>query len=145
MRENLMPGNILMRPLEFIAWLPGIVLFTHLMPAMAATTADSASSASAEALQIIRDCSFDAPPKILDGVSASRVEMEAMASAVRAYVDGMQASLACLDAALEEVGPADRQIITYLYNNGVDQLNFVAGEYNEQVRINKRFEGFDIP
>ena len=83
-------------------------------------------------------CAYADPPILLNGSTAKHSEMRQLTDAVTSYMQAMQASLRCLtvkeqdlDDRLSEV---QRTTISTLYNNGVDQMNFVAKEYNKQLR-----------
>ncbi len=83
-------------------------------------------------------CPYADPPILLNGSTAKHREMRQLADAVTSYMQAMQASLGCLavteqdlDDRLSEV---QRTAINTIYNNGVDQMNFVANEYNRQLR-----------
>ena len=100
-------------------------------------------SSAAEGIDIdpatLSACKFSTPPMLIDGNTASKPEMEELSVAVRTYIAEMQASLDCLKAAADAAESREQAIIHQLYNNGVEQLNFVAGEYNEQVRAYDRY------
>jgi hypothetical protein len=59
-------------------------------------------------------------------------------AAVREFVANIQSSLECLTAAEESMGEditEEQQVmLVAIYNKGVDQMNEVAANYNEQVR-----------
>ena len=84
------------------------------------------------------ECAYADPPVLLNGSTAKDSEMRQLTDAVTSYMQAMQASLRCLtvkeqdlDDRLSEV---QRTTISTLYNNGVDQMNFIAKEYNRQLR-----------
>jgi triphosphoribosyl-dephospho-CoA synthetase len=62
-------------------------------------------------------------------------------AAVREFVAGIQSSLECLTAAEESMGEditEEQQVmLVAIYNKGVDEMNAVAANYNEQVRAFK--------
>ena len=86
-------------------------------------------------------CKFPTPPSLADGASATEEEMATTGSAVREFVSAMQASLDCLDKVQIDLGKditAEQEAaLTALYNNGVDQMQALAGAYNEQIRAYK--------
>lgn len=86
-------------------------------------------------------CAFPAPPEVPDGASATEEQMAGAASAVRAYVGETQTALECLgelETALgEEITADQRTSIVDNYNAHVDEMNAVASEYNQQVRVFK--------
>jgi len=89
----------------------------------------------------IDHCKFPEPPVIADGSKASQDEMAASGAAVRDFVGAMQTSLECLDRAEADLGAEITQeqkgTLTTLYNNGVDQMNTFASNYNAQVQLFK--------
>ncbi len=93
--------------------------------------------AQEEALDL-STCAFPDAPNVPDGNTASSAEMGDTGAAVRAFVTEGQDQLKCLEkmqAGLgEEITDTQRLQITDTYNAGVDQLNAVAGAYNEAVR-----------
>lgn len=89
----------------------------------------------------ISHCKFPAPPTVPEGSAATEAEMGEAGAAVREFVAGVQSSLACLTEAEKSMGAEiteeqQAQLVT-IYNNGVDQMNAVAQNYNEQVRAFK--------
>jgi hypothetical protein len=83
----------------------------------------------------LKGCAFVDPPRLVDGALATAAEMQRLTDQIHDYVESMQQSLACLDRLLANpVTRTERQSLEAIYNNGVDQLNFVVGEYNKQVR-----------
>ena len=134
-----------MRNLNSVKPLLVIFMLSCLTGAHAQSQSDSVSAAQAATLKLIESCSFPPPPALLDGSIASNAEMEAMGNEVRAYATTMQASLACLDEADDGVSSEEQKLIDYVYNNGVDQLNFVVTGFNDQLEQRRRFKGFDIP
>jgi hypothetical protein len=89
----------------------------------------------------IEQCSFPEPPVVPDGATATEAEMGQAGAAVREFVSGIQSSLECLGEAEKSMGEEiteeqQAQLVT-VYNNGVDQMNAVANNYNEQVKTFK--------
>jgi hypothetical protein len=86
-------------------------------------------------------CAFATAPELVDGSIASEQEMQATSRAVRAYHDAMQSALACLEQAEQSLGEditdTQRAQVNTLYNQGFDQLQNVATDFNEQVRLFK--------
>jgi hypothetical protein len=122
-------------------------LGTLIISLVSATGAHAEESLSPRerALQLIDACQFAKPPQIAEGMFSNQAEMAEMGNRVRAYAASMQQSLSCLDEAHEAVAPSQRDFLTYIYNNGVDQLNFVVSEYNQQVRQHRQLGGFTNP
>ncbi len=89
-------------------------------------------------------CPFPDEPDIVSGANASEDEMIATGAAVQSYAHDMQEVLACLEGVEAQLGDditaEQAAVITASYNHGVDLLNEVAGNYNEQVRA---FRGED--
>jgi hypothetical protein len=89
----------------------------------------------------ISHCKFPDPPEVPDGADATEAEMGAAGAQVREFVAGIQSSLACLteaESALgDEVTEEQQAQLVAIYNNGVDQMNAVAQNYNEQVQAYK--------
>lgn len=83
-------------------------------------------------------CAFADPPTLLNGPAAEYSEMRQLADAITSYMRAMQASLRCLavrEQNLEDrLSEVQRATISTIYNNGVDQMNFVAKEHNRQIR-----------
>lgn len=111
----------------------------------------STSSSNLEAA--FAKCGFVEPPILLVGVTAMRGEMSQLADAITSYLQSMQASLRCLDATEQDLkdGLSDiqRSTISAIYNNGVDQMDFVAREYNRQLRTfrlsDRTYTPLDVP
>ena len=101
----------------------------------------SVASASWAQTISVSHCKFPEPPPLVDGASATAEDMAATSSAVRAFVQEMQASLACLDDVEADLGETitaeQKSSLTALYNSGVDQMNAIAESYNAQVRAFK--------
>ena len=87
------------------------------------------------------DCDFPQSPSMPDGTSASQEEMASASTAVRDYVSNAQAALECLETAEANLGaeitPEQKSALTAQYNQGVDELNAVAADYNAQVKAFK--------
>lgn len=99
----------------------------------------SAQEASFDTEQL-RACAYPKLPVIVDGSNTNQNAMTDMGKQVRGFIVSVEASLVCLDKASKEASPENAAAINQLYNNGVDQLNFVAKQYNEQVRRYQRYE-----
>lgn len=99
----------------------------------------SAQEVSLDAEQL-RACAYPKMPVIVDGSNTNENAMSEMGKQVREFVVSVEASLVCLDKASEGASPENAAAINQLYNNGVDQLNFVAKQYNDQVRRYQRYE-----
>jgi hypothetical protein len=86
----------------------------------------------------IDHCQFPEAPTVPDGETATEEEMSQAGVNVREYVGAVQSSLECLAAAeqsiKDEITEDQQAELVGLYNTGVDQMNAVADEYNEQVR-----------
>ncbi len=104
-------------------------------------TSIAAAAAAPEMPRGLNKCKFPDPPTLLSGTEASADEMKAAGKSVRSYVNVMQDSLACIDkvqAKLDDKASDEQKaMLTTMYNNGVDQLNSVAGQYNDQVKAFK--------
>ncbi len=94
-----------------------------------------------EMTQKMAKCKYPEPPKVPDGATASEAAMGQAGAQVRDYVAGVQSSLQCLSEVEKSMGDdiTDDQeaTIVAVYNNGVDQMNAIAQEYNKQVRAFK--------
>lgn len=108
-----------------------------MVAAIAALAAGLVQAAELEVSQ----CRFPDAPQIPAGVSATEADMAQAGSDVREFVSAIQSSLECLSTAEESMGEEiteDQQAqLVAIYNNGVDQMNAVAENYNEQVRAFK--------
>lgn len=112
---------------------------------VAAVAVVGGALAQAESAELdIAQCKFPEPPSIPDGSAASESEMGQAGAEVREFVANVQSSLECLAAAEESAGEEiteeQQAQLVAVYNTGVDQMNAVAAEYNEQVRA---FKGED--
>lgn len=89
----------------------------------------------------IEQCSFPQAPAVPDGATATEAEMGQAGAEVREFVAAIQSSLECLGEAEKSLGDEiteeqQAELVT-VYNSGVDQMNAVANEYNEQVKVFK--------
>ncbi|MEH6557920.1 MAG: hypothetical protein V7459_01375 [Oceanicoccus sp.] len=84
-------------------------------------------------------CAYPNLPAIVDGSNTSKEAMSRMGKQVREFVVAVEASLVCLDNAAKKATPENAKVINQLYNNGVDQLNFIAKQYNEQAQRYNRY------
>lgn len=89
----------------------------------------------------LSQCAFPEAPSVPDGSTASEAELGQAGADVRDYVAGVQSSLECLtsleDSLGEEITEEQQAQLVTLYNAGVDEMNSVAENYNEQVRAFK--------
>jgi hypothetical protein len=99
----------------------------------------SAQEASLDTEQLSA-CAYPNLPTIVDGSNTNQEAMSRMGEQVREFVVAVEASLVCLDNAANKATPENAKIINQLYNNGVDQLNFIAKQYNEQVQRYNRYK-----
>ena len=98
-------------------------------------------------------CGFDDPPNVLDGSTANQSDLARLADAITSYMQSMQASLQCLDVTEQDLkdglSESQRSTISTIYNNGIDQMDFVAKEYNRQLRIfrlsDRTYTPLDVP
>ncbi len=102
------------------------------------------SSVSAQEVSLdteqLRACAYPSLPEIVDGSNTNETAMSLMGKQVGEFVVSVEASLVCLDKAANQASPENAKVINQLYNNGVDQLDFVAKNYNEQVRRYNRYQ-----
>ncbi|MCZ6644068.1 MAG: hypothetical protein O7F71_21040 [Gammaproteobacteria bacterium] len=91
--------------------------------------------------EILAACAFVEPPTILEASTLSTNKMRDLNESVREYVAKMQESLGCMNSVEKRLSGAlsdqDRATIDAVYNNGVDQLNFITNEFNKQVSAYK--------
>lgn len=113
---------------------------------MAATVAAAASVAAGSAWAEIEGvdlshCEFPEAPTVPDGNNATEAQMGQAGADVRAFVAEVQTSLKCLaeveESMGEEITEEQQHELVVIYNNGVDQMNAVAQDYNEQVKVYK--------
>ena len=98
-------------------------------------------------------CGFVDPPIVLDGSNANESDMARLADAITSYMQSMRASLQCLDVTEKDLkdglSESQRSTISTIYNNGIDQMDFVAKEYNKQLRIlrlsDRTYTPLDVP
>ncbi len=147
-------------PEEAVRWYrlageQGIVLAQYQLGKLYASTEENSSAIPEATLQpspqmdvaknesepwrnMLAACAFVEPPTILQGISSSADEMSDLTVSVRDYIAAMQESLSCMksvEETLDEtISDERRESIHVVYNNGVDQLNFIADEFNKQVR-----------
>lgn len=100
-----------------------------------------AAAAAAAAELEVGHCRFPDPPAVPEGAQATESEMGQAGVAVREFVSAVQSSLQCLSETERAMGEdiTDEQQAQFIaiYNNGVDQMNSVAENYNAQVRAFK--------
>ena len=81
-------------------------------------------------------CDYPAEVNIPPGDEATIDEMVAAQTSVQDFVAAMDEYLACMDAEIEALGDEaadeDRATMVEQYNSGVDQMEEVAAEWNEQ-------------
>jgi len=89
----------------------------------------------------IEHCKFPEPPVVPEGAEATEAEMGQAGADVREFVANIQSSLECLTEAEQAMGEditeEQQAQLVAVYNNGVDQMNSVAQNYNAQVRAYK--------
>ena len=99
---------------------------------------EEGSISSSDLAAAFSRCAFIDPPTLQDGLTARKSAMAELATAVTSYLQTMQASLSCLTTTEQNLGDrlskVQRATIDTIYNNGVEQMNFVAKERNRQVR-----------
>ena len=99
---------------------------------------EEGSISSSDLAAAFSRCAFIDPPTLQDGLTARQSAMAELATVVTSYLQTMQASLSCLTTTEQDLGDrlskVQRATIDTIYNNGVDQMNFVAKEHNRQVR-----------
>ena len=87
----------------------------------------------------LTECRFTQPPQVIEGISATKNQMDRLGEIVRAYVEDMNRSLACLEvkeAALgAEITAEDKALIDAVYNQGVEQIQVIAQGYNDQAEV----------
>lgn len=100
-----------------------------------------AATANAQVELDLSVCALPAEPEVPDGAVATTTQMRDANVAVREYINSGQSQLECLDqlqtAHADSLTEEQRATITAAYNAGVDQLNAVAGAYNNAVRTYK--------
>ena len=86
-------------------------------------------------------CRFSEPPQVITGIDATPNQMAAMAEVVKAYLQDMNDSLACLDDKEAALGGGislqDKSLIDVVYNQGVEQMQVIGQGYNDQVEVYK--------
>ncbi len=103
---------------------------------IAPATAGEASAQVANSAPELTQCAFVDPPTVIDGSVAESRALRTLDVKIREYVTTMQASLACLDQYQEgQLTELQRLTVDQIYDNGVDQLNFIVDAYNRQVRL----------
>lgn len=87
----------------------------------------------------LTECRFTQPPQVIEGISATKNQMDRLGGIVKAYVEDMNRSLACLEvkeAALgADITAEDKALIDAVYNQGVEQIQVIAQGYNDQVEV----------
>ncbi|MDZ7668233.1 MAG: hypothetical protein U5Q16_02020 [Gammaproteobacteria bacterium] len=115
---------------------------TTLFAALAVPFSALLLAGAAQAAEMdISHCKFPEPPVVPEGAEATETEMGEAGVAVREFVSGIQSSLECLTAVEtslgEEITEEQQAELVAVYNNGVDQMQSVAENYNAQVRAFK--------
>jgi hypothetical protein len=86
----------------------------------------------------VSQCRMPEAPVVPDGQTASEAEMGQAGAEVRDYLAGVQTSLECLaqvQASLgDEITEEQSGLLVALHNAGIDEMEALAGNYNEQVR-----------
>lgn len=94
------------------------------------------------ALPVHGACEYPSGISIPSGATATEAEMQAANQAVRAYMAAVESYLACLDEEEKALGEAvteeQKRVHVRRHNAAVDELNAVAGRYNEQVQLFNR-------
>jgi len=87
----------------------------------------------------LTECRFTQPPQVIEGISATKNQMDRLGEIVRSYVEDMNRSLACLEvkeAALgADITAEDKALIDAVYNQGVEQIQVIAQGYNDQAEV----------
>ncbi len=95
--------------------------------------------ASAWAVPDLAGCRFADPPQVIPGIDATKNEMANMGATVRAYLQDMNDSLACLSDKEAALGAGitgdDKALINAVYNQGVEQMQIIAKGYNDQLDV----------
>ena len=85
----------------------------------------------------ISHCKYPEAPAVPDGTTATEAEMGQSGADVRQFVADIESSLECLLAVEESLGEditeEQQATLVAIYNNGVDQMNTVVTDYNQQV------------
>ncbi len=83
-------------------------------------------------------CDYPALITIPDGESSTMEELIVAQNAVKAYMDGMETYLTCVNAELSAAGdnaPADYKAIMFSrHNAAVAEMEAIASSFNEQVQ-----------
>ncbi len=95
--------------------------------------------AGAWAAPDLAGCRFADPPQVIPGIDATKNEMANMGATVRAYIQDMNDSLACLDEKEAALGAGitgeDKALIDAVYNRGIEQMQIIAKGYNDQLDL----------
>lgn len=106
---------------------------------VAVTLVAFALSGRAAAEMDLSGCAYPDPPPVPDGEVATEAEMGEAGTAVREYVAAVQEALQCLGELEAERGDGitseEQATLIERYNQGVDQMNATAQEYNTQVGV----------
>lgn len=100
------------------------------------------------ALQPVMACDYPQRPKIADGNTANKEELIASQKSVKTYMAAMEVYLDCIAeeekaarAALEEPDEetlsSREKMLAKKHNAAVEEMEIVAAEFNEQVRVYK--------
>ena len=84
-------------------------------------------------------CDLPAEVDIPPGDTATLDEMLAAQTGVREFIAAMEEYLACMDGEMDALGEdtteEDRGLMVEQYNNGVDLMEQVAADFNEQRQL----------
>jgi hypothetical protein len=84
------------------------------------------------------ECGLPATPTLPSAASADAASMAAAGEDVRAFVAATKEYLACVDDKGRSYGST---VTTRVYNDAVDLMKEVAGQYNKEVREFKKLNG----
>ena len=105
-----------------------------MVAAMAVMAASMAQAAEMDASH----CKYPEAPAVPDGATATEAEMGQAGAAVRQFVADVESSLQCLTGVEESLGneitEEQQAALVGVYNQGVDQMNAVVENYNQQVK-----------
>lgn len=89
--------------------------------------------------QLAQECGLPDAPPVADGAQASEDEMAAAQASVRTFVAAGQRYLACLTRIIDgrRRRPEQRNAATEEHNRMVNEMERMAAEFNEQLRIFK--------
>lgn len=86
-------------------------------------------------------CDIPTMIDIPDGAKSTKEQLLAAQADVKSYLAEMEDYLACLNGAIDAAGDDAAEefnkLMVIRYNNGVTEMETVAGEFNEQVKAFK--------